>query len=65
MFTLGIDVSKKYCRYLILNEEGQKVKSFSLDNTHEALQNPLERLKGLSIPKEKLLIGLEASGGFW
>jgi transposase len=25
----------------------------------------LERLKGLSVPKEKLLIGLEASGGFW
>jgi transposase len=65
MFCLGIDVSKKSCRYFILNEEGQKLKSFSLDNTHEAFQNLLERLKGLSIPKEKLLIGLEASGGFW
>jgi transposase len=65
MFHLGIDVSKKSCRYLLLNKEGQKVKSFSLDNTHEAFQNLLERLKGLSIPKENLLIGLEASGGFW
>jgi transposase len=65
MFYLGIDVSKKSCRYLLLNEEGQKVKSFSLDNTHEAFQNLLERLKALSIPKENLLIGLEASGGFW
>ncbi len=65
MFCLGIDVSKKSCRYLVLNEEGQKLKSFSLDNTHEAFQNLLERLKGLSVPKEKLLIGLEASGGFW
>jgi transposase len=65
MFHLGIDVSKKSCRYLLLNEEGQKLKSFSLDNTHEAFQNLLERLKGLSIPKENLLIGLEASGGFW
>ena len=65
MFYLGIDVSKKFCRYLILNEEGQKIKSFSLDNTHEAFQNLLERLKGLSIPKENLLIGLEASGSFW
>jgi transposase len=65
MFCLGIDVSKKSCRYLLLNEQGQKLKSFSLDNTHEAFQNLLERLKGLSIPKEKLLIGLEASGGFW
>ncbi len=65
MFCLGIDVSKKSCRYLILNEEGQKITSFSLDNTYEAFQNLLERLKTLSIPKEKLLIGLEASGGFW
>jgi transposase len=65
MFCLGIDVSKKSCRYFILNEEGQKLKSFSLDNTHEAFQNLLERLKDLPIPKEKLLIGLEASGGFW
>jgi transposase len=65
MFCLGIDVSKKSCRYFILNEEGQKMKSFSLDNTHEAFQNLLERLKGLPIPKEKLLIGMEASGGFW
>lgn len=65
MFYLGIDVSKKSCRYFLLNEEGQKVKSFSLDNTHEAFQNLLERLKALSIPRDHLLIGLEASGGFW
>jgi transposase len=65
MFYLGIDVSKKSCRYLLLNQEGQKTKSFSLDNTHEAFQNLLKRLEDLSIPKEDLLMGLEASGGFW
>lgn len=65
MFYLGIDVSKKSCRYLLLNPEGQKVRSFALDNTHEAFQNLLKRLEELSIPKEDLLIGLEASGGFW
>jgi len=65
MFYLGIDVSKKSCRYLLLNQEGQKVKSFSLENTHEAFQNLLKRLQEISIPKENLLIGLEASGGFW
>jgi transposase len=65
MFYLGIDVSKKSCRYLLLNQEGQKAKSFSLDNTHEAFQTLLKRLEDLSIPKEDLLIGLEASGGFW
>jgi transposase len=65
MFHLGIDVSKKSCRYLLINQEGQKVKGFSLDNTHEAFQNLLKRLQELSIPKEDLIIGLEASGGFW
>src|SRR5512139_1570280 len=65
MFHLGIDVSKKSCRYFLINPEGQKVKSFSLDNTHVAFQNLLKRLEELSIPKEDLLIGLEASGGFW
>ena len=65
MFYLGIDVAKKSCRYLLLNEAGEKVKSFSLDNNHQAFQNLLERLQALAIPKENLLIGLEASGGFW
>jgi len=65
MFYLGIDVAKKSCHYLILNQEGQKVKAFTLDNTHEAFQNLLAHLKDLSIAKENLLIGLEASGGFW
>ncbi len=65
MFYLGIDVSKKSCRYLLLNPEGQKVKGFSLDNTQQAFQDLLKRFEDLSIPKEDLLIGLEASGGFW
>jgi len=65
MFHLGIDVSKKSCHYFLINPEGKKVKSFSLDKTHDAFQNLLKRLEDLSIPKEDLLIGLEASGGFW
>ena len=65
MFTLGIDVSKKSSRYVLLNPEGRKVKSFSLDNSYEAFQDLLERFKELSIPKEDLLVGLEASGAFW
>jgi len=65
MFYLAIDVSKKSKRYLILKQKGQKVKSFSLENTREAFRNLLDRLKTFSIPNEKLLIALEASGGFW
>ena len=65
MFTLGIDLSKKTSRYLLLNPEGRKVKSFTLENSPEGFQNLLQRLQELSIPQADLLIGMEATGNFW
>ncbi|MCL6579909.1 MAG: IS110 family transposase [Candidatus Bathyarchaeota archaeon] len=65
MFCLGIDVSKKTARYLILDESGNKLKSFTLENGKEALESLPERLESLSISKDNLLIGIEATGGFW
>lgn len=65
MFTLGIDVSQKTSRYLFLNPEGRKVKSFTLENSPEGFQNLLQRLQELSIPQADLLIGMEATGNFW
>ena len=65
MFHLGIDVSKKTSRYLILDESGNKLKAFTLDNDREALESLLERFKSLSISNNNLLLGIEASGGFW
>jgi len=65
MFFLGIDVSKKTARYLILDETGSKLKSFTLENGKEALETLPERLESFSIGKDNLLIGIEATGGFW
>lgn len=65
MFFLGIDVSKKTARYLILDEAGSKLKSFTLENDRESFESLPERLESLSISKDNLLIGIEATGGFW
>jgi transposase len=65
MFHIGIDVSKKAARYLILDESGSKLKAFSLDNDKESLEGLPERFKSLSISAENLLAGIEATGSFW
>lgn len=65
MFYLGIDISKRSARCTLLNQEGQKVKSFSLGSTHESFGTVLETMNSLSVPLHNLLAGLEASGGFW
>jgi len=65
MFCLGIDVSKKTARYLILDESGNKLKSFTLENDKEMLETLPDRFESLSISKDNLLIGIEATGGFW
>lgn len=65
MFYLGIDVSKKTARYFILDELGNKLKSFTLSNDKDSVESLPERLKSLSISKDNLLIGIEASGSFW
>lgn len=65
MFHLGIDVSKKAARYFILDEEGSKLKAFTLDNDKESLENLPERFQSLSITRDNLLIGIEATGSFW
>lgn len=65
MFYLGIDVSKRTARYLILDESGNRLKSFTLNNDKESLGGLLERFQSLSITSDNLLIGIEATGSFW
>jgi len=65
MFYLGIDVSKSTARYLILNEAGNKLRSFTLSNDKESLESLPERFDSLSINRDNLLIGIEATGSFW
>lgn len=65
MFYLGIDVSKNTARYFILDESGNKLKAFTLNNDKESLETLPGRFKSLSISGDNLLIGIEATGGFW
>lgn len=65
MFYAGIDVCKKTARYFILDEEGKKLKAFTLNNDKEGLESLPEWFGSLSIGKDDLLIGIEASGSFW
>jgi len=65
MVYLGIDVSKKTARYLILDESGNKLKPFTLNNDKEALESLPECFTSLSISVDNLLIGIEATGSFW
>jgi len=65
MFYLGIDVAKKSSRYLVLDQEGKRVVSFTLENLKERFQNLLSRLQETKIESKDILAGLEATGWFW
>jgi len=65
MFYLGIDVAKKSSRYLVLDEQGKRVTSFTLENLKEQFQNLLLRLQEVKIDSKDILAGLEATGHFW
>ena len=65
MFYLGIDVAKKSSRYLVLDQEGKRVVSFTLENLKERFQNLLSRLQETKIDSKDILAGLEATGWFW
>lgn len=65
MFYLGIDVAKKSSRYLVLDSEGKRIISFSLENLKERFQNLLSRLQEAKIATKDILAGLEATGWFW
>lgn len=66
MFYLGIDVANKSHKCLLVSESGEKLSpSFSLDNSSDGFKELIARLDKLSIAKENLLVGLEATGNFW
>lgn len=66
MFYLGIDVANKSHRFLVVSESGEKLStSFSLENSSDGFKSLLAKLTELSVSKEALLCGLEATGNFW
>ena len=63
---LGIDVSKSTSRYVLLDNDGEKVsKPFTLDNNQQAFAKLLERIQELNLQPDGLLIGIEATGIWW
>lgn len=66
MFYLGIDVSKKTHRVIILDNDGERFnKSFSIKNSSEDFQDLLTFLKKHNLSPDNTLAGLEATGNFW
>ncbi|MCM8774139.1 MAG: IS110 family transposase [Candidatus Omnitrophica bacterium] len=66
MYYLGIDVSKSVSPLVILDDGGERfTKAFSLPNDKLNFQKLLERLKGLNLSKENLLIRIETTGIWW
>jgi len=63
---LGIDISKKLYRCVILDNEGEALcKSFSIASSLDGFNSLIEKLEKLNLKPENLLTGLEATGNFW
>lgn len=65
MFTVGIDVAMQSHRTAVLNNEGEKITSFSFVNTQDGYKQFLSKLAEHSIDKSKCIIGFEATGNHW
>lgn len=65
MFYLGIDVAKNSSRYLVLDQEGKRITSFSFENLKEQFKHLLVRLQEAKVTCKDVLAGLEATGSFW
>ena len=66
MFYLGIDVASSSHKFLVINEQGEKLShSFSLDNSSDGFNSLITKLEKFSVSKENLICGLEATGNFW
>lgn len=63
---LGIDVSKKSHRCVILDSEGEAFcKSFTIENSLKEFQRLVDKLNKLGLTKDNLLSGVEATGNYW
>ncbi|HAX62040.1 MAG TPA: IS110 family transposase [Elusimicrobia bacterium] len=66
MFYLGIDVSNKSHKCLIIKDDGEKLSpAFLIENSSDGFKLLLEKLAKFSVPKENLIAGLEATGNSW
>jgi len=66
MYYVGIDISKRSFTVSILDDAGEMVKSpFTFPVNQKGLAKLLDILKGISEDKDKIHVGMEATGSLW
>jgi transposase len=66
MFYCGIDIAKYKHEATVIDETGTALlDSISLANSKEGCEKLLALFKRLDVPKDDLLIGMEATGHYW
>lgn len=65
MILVGIDVAKDKHDCFIMNSDGEiLVKAFTFPNNLEGFNFLYEKIRSVTKPKDKIKIGLEATGGY-
>jgi len=66
MYYIGIDISKKSFTVSILNEEGEaKTRPFTYSCNREGMEKLVGKFSSLKFEKDKVIIGIEATGNLW
>ena len=66
MFYAGIDIAKRNHEAAVIGKDGQAlVESLSFPNSQAGCEKFCQLLERLSIPKQELIIGMEATGHYW
>ena len=66
MFYAGIDIAKRNHEAAVIGKDGQAlVESLSFPNSQAGCEKFCQVLERLSIPKQELIIGMEATGHYW
>jgi len=66
MYYIGIDISKKSFTVSILDEEGEAItKSFAYPCNRKGIQKLIDKISFLKLEKDKVTIGIEATGNLW
>jgi transposase len=66
MYYLGIDISKKSFTVSILDEEGEAItKPLTYPCSRKGFEKLVDKISSLRLEKDKILIGIEATGNLW
>jgi len=62
----GIDISKKSFTVSILDEEGEAItKPFTYPCNRKGIEKLVDKISSLKLEKDKVMIGIEATGNLW